>query len=400
MWAVGVLGSGLIAGSSPWAAAGTLPVLSSSTILSGTVLRDGRPDRSARVTIVVWPTAQVLAAMTGGASVRTLRMPAVAVNGDGAFAARLVATRLPAGYVDPDGAVDYDAVVADTSAQLTYSSSATVAVDSAAMAAWRPVSGGSGPERITADLGHRSGVATAMPVSAFARPGAMPTAGAIPVAYRIPKVPVAGVTIKAEKPNIGAPCHWLKDTSVATKLDQKELWTYVYGWAGAKVTAAETTGTSHGLGIALKVGSGAWGASGTSTLDEATGSGRTVGGIVDKAIYNRVTLTEFGHPCTGHPNQYRWQATSLYALISDQVSVGHPIGRGCQHYSSGDFAKDNTANITWTNGLDITGVLNVSSHAGWNSSTKLVWSFTAASDLCGNSTLGPVVSWQVEAHRQ
>ena len=134
-------------------------------------------------------------------------------------------------------------------------------------------------------------------------------------------------------------------------------------------------------------------------MNEAVGDGRTVDGVVDKELDNRVNMTRYQRKRAGQKTKQKWVATSTYALISDQRSVSHWKGTACVTYSDGSYTKDNTRNVTWTNGLSIGGVLDVTAQSGWTRNTKLSWKFKAKTRLCGNSSNGPVQSWQVEAHK-
>ena len=191
-------------------------------------------------------------------------------------------------------------------------------------------------------------------------------------------------------------CHWVANGT--SRPGSTEHWADVFGWVGAKATVEETTGTSHGLGVALQVGTGSWGASGSSTLDEATGTGRSEPNVWDVSVHNRVNYTGYTYACAPHPDQHKLVATGTYSLLSSDTNITHWIGTGCQIYNSGSYWKDSVSNATYSTGVTLSGVINVSAHAGWTSTTKTEWVINSPTRVCGNSTSRPDSSWKVEAH--
>lgn len=383
------LASALLVHMAPEVNAAEVLVPSSNGVLSGSVVRNGQVAEGASVTMIAWPTPQAFSRLTRGKIVPTLTLSRTASNAHGELQLDVSPASLPPQYKDLDGAVNFDVVMSDGQTSMSYSSRASIVGASSGEAHWRSaLTNMDVDEHIVADL-----VIFRVTTSNASRSTANQSLSTGPVSrhYQIPTQEVpSGVNATRDVQS----CHWVAG---ATKTNQEELWTYAYGWSGATVEAKEEQGTSHHLGIALQVGTGSWGSSGTATLDEANSTGRTQSGLIDKAVHNRVNHTEYTYACIRHTTQHKWSPTSSYALITDLGSLGHWYGSYCTNYTAGTFTTHNVTNETWTNGMNISGVLNVSSQAGWTSDTELEWTIKSSSQFCGNSSSGIDNSWQVEA---
>lgn len=168
------------------------------------------------------------------------------------------------------------------------------------------------------------------------------------------------------------------------RTNRLESFVNVYGWSGAKAEVIQGSGTAHTMGIGFNYDGNGWGANGTSKVEITTTDERNQPNVVDATARNRVNYRDFKNPC----NDILTKPVEIASLMptADFLYAPHKDFNGvCASYTGGSYTKAQGTNATFTAGVDV-GPISVSAQSGYNTDTKVIWRFTAASKLCGNTS--------------
>lgn len=132
--------------------------------------------------------------------------------------------------------------------------------------------------------------------------------------------------------------------------------------------------------------------SGTSTISLNASASR--GGVIDATAWNKSNYREYIYSC--RPG-YELRPISVNSLLFQWTFWPHEIYATCTTYTGGTYTKGNGTNVTYSTGVNL-GSGSVSAQSGWNSDTKVSWTVTKKTKLCGSSSVGWVSSARAEAH--
>ncbi len=193
------------------------------------------------------------------------------------------------------------------------------------------------------------------------------------------------------KPQVPATCVTSKQNVLYTNVD--EIFMAAYGWSGTHATVTQGATSTHTLGVAVKVGTGGWAASGSAGFSESQGSSATQSGIADAYVHNALNYRQYQTVCTGQLVRDTLRAESTYDYLSNFTFAPHINYATCVTKSAGAVVVKNTAtDLTFGAGVSLPVELSVSAQSGWNTTTQATWKTTATTKLCGNSTTGWVNS--------
>lgn len=384
------LGISLAAASAPpaeaaWSASGADP--ENPSAIQGVVARSGVPVRGADVLVVAWPTQEVLDKLTDGEQVPTYSVANVKTDAAGRYAVPLDLASLPADVATEDGQVDVDIIVADKKSEMQWGVS--LLSDSAGGdEIWVAAKGAEvdDPEGVemTFDLGTGAVTDSTMPPSELVNNEGVQLSGAA-AANQMRVTPSKRSTADAlladrdGSMSAMAPtnCRWLATNTYQG--NRRESFVFVRGVLNAKAVLYQVRGSSHTLGIAHKSNDGGWGQSGTLTRSFENES--VQGGIVGtKKYYNHVRYRKYTYTCGGSS----WRPNNEQEAIAGHVVVPAQNYNHCTtHGKEYKFTKTNGKNATLSAGVDLS-MINVSAQSGWNSTTKIKWSFTGRAKICWN----------------
>lgn len=184
--------------------------------------------------------------------------------------------------------------------------------------------------------------------------------------------------------------------------NNRERFMNVYGWSGArpKVSQAVSASSSHTLGVGYKANSGGWGANGTTSISISSSAGQTTGALLNHGIYNSVNyrLWNCGLP---ENNTYvvgkELRPAGFYDIFNEPfLGLSHAnYTLGCVTKSSGVVWKNSGTNATFSAGVT-TPLMSLSARSGYNTGTKISFTVTAKSKICGNSASGWISASQVD----
>ncbi|MFN8168527.1 MAG: hypothetical protein U0S36_07060 [Candidatus Nanopelagicales bacterium] len=363
-------------------------------LLTGVVTKDGMPVAGATVVAVAWPNAATLSRLKEGQRVDTAVVARGTTDASGSFSIR-VKPGLLRKYQDSAGAADLQFVVADSTRELTLAftrrngENRAVALD---LGVTRPsVKYADTPLSLYLDSTGRAPVASSALRTSTKRSAATDALMAQPtLADGLSAVSPAPPTVAG--PSCGA---YVAGT---WRYNLPETFMRVYGWSGAKGTVTQTISSDHTLGIGIKANSadgGLWSANVGTTSTISSGDVRVTTNAVDVVMKNRVNYRDFKNPCGGVLSKP--QSIAALAPTADLTYAGHTnFTAYCTTYTGGSYEKSTGSNVTYTAGIDI-GPVSVSAKAGYDTDTKLMFTFTAKTKFCGNSSTGIVNSSQVDA---
>lgn len=360
-------------------------------VLSGQLLSEGTPV-AGDVTVLAWPTAESLAKLKKGQHASVVVVQQLRTGNDGRFGVSVDPAELPAGYATGRGQVDLEVLMATGGRQASWFTSAMrrAAYGSTAATRGKVVSTWSLPTV------RREGVPLRFDLSG----GSLDFDGAKSKKNSVNQLAVASVGARSQVARAGQSAVTPMETCVVTAdktyTNIKEEFASIFAWSGAKGTVDFNTGSDHTLGIALGSSSG-WKQSGTGSI--STSAGATVTGVVNKVAVNKVNYRDYYNSCT--PYTYR-KPLSFYALLPS-ASFGsissYKFSGGCATYLAGASVwKKQGTNVTYSAGVPL-GVANVSAQSGWNNETKLTWTITEKTKICGSKSSGWVDSPEVDARK-
>ena len=372
----------------------------SSSIASGVVANNGRPQAGADVVLIAWPSQKVLDRAPEGGTAPLHVVGSATTDQFGRFAIDIDPARLPAWTKDRKARVDLELQVANASRQL-YFNYTVVAVPRVQRArtgaAWAAVAGASGSRPGAApnmrfDLGRATAWDVANNPATWLDEHGQPYGEAR--AEQAAKVAVTKRTGRMDA------LLRRRDDCQATVgpliPNLREHFLNVYAWSGAKGKVTQSAGVDHTLGVGVKVsGQSSWGESGTNT--ESFSASASQGNVVNSSAWNRVNYRDYGNTCS--VVTYR-RPVGFYDLLSnDWAPVSHPrFTASCSTKLKGaDWDTGSAKNRTYATGMDI-GPISVSAQSGYTARMNLHFDFTQKSRICGNSGEGLVASSEVETH--
>ena len=361
-------------------------------------MRDGKPI-DGEMMVQIWPSSDSLVGLKDGDAVATPVIQRGPVR-SGKFSVALDPAKVPAAFKGASGRVELQITVTDGQDEATWFTSALRSnQDSLASSGnrqgWVPASDrrSAKPDTVAFDLGRRTADSMASPRSKQVKLDGgtgltlESTLAVGPKNARTWAEPVADNIV-------AAPTETCVTTAGSVVYNLPEYFAKVFAWSGAKGTVDFDTGSDHELGVGIGKSTG-WSASGTSGI--STGSGATVGSVVDANAVNRVNYRDYNNSCSAWTTRKPY---NFYALIpgGQFTYAGHVNYSYCAGpYVSGKTVwKNQGTNITFGSGVDI-GPINVSAQSGWNTGTKVAFTMTARTRVCGSSSSGWVSSPVMDA---
>jgi hypothetical protein len=402
----------LIAGS---AAADTRPAVDHDTVLSGVITSHGSPVAGAAIYLIAWPNDEVLEQLEVEQDVTSVVVATGTSDHAGRFAISLAPATVGPQHTEADGDVHLEVVIADERQELTWFFTATRSdnnvnggatwtnrfIEQSAVAT--RLDEGKAPTHIDVDFGTSAAsvVEEGNEPATWIGPddeelgveaGAL--ASLVPVTEPQLEILFGDEPRPLDMPT--CPLAWKKTDNV--QRNRMERYVRSVGTAQVRPTVTQETGTSHKLGVALKIGTGDW-YSGSSSHTLKTGAEAVwpyPGPGLSHYLYNRVNYRQYRKVCNTH-TRYQWRRDSWYALATDRVSVSRPnswTSAGCQRHRStaGTRSKFEGKNATYSQGVDL-NVVNVTSQASYDAGVKITWRFVKDSvhdggRLCSSNSEG------------
>ncbi len=356
-------------------------------IARGVVTYNGSPVSGATVHAYLWPNGPTLVGEADGAEVPIFELNATTTDVTGHYYVSMASPgSIPAMYQETDGSVSVEVDVISggrymtTSDSVTYSSTAGVWKDAETGVS---VASGSGQ---ALDFG----------------------AGTSQNTYKFDEggntLDSAAMTYQGDATTTAAgagTCTW---SAGAMHYGRPEHFMNVNSWTGAKGRVAESSSSTHTLGIGVTSdGFSTLKAGGTVTVALSSNSETTVSasGLVDQSLGNKVNDRDFSLVCPlGPTGDGRRRPVSTYMFLDG--SLQHGISHtyyfsSCGQLKAGQTFHTTTAHqATIAHGFDL-GPINVSAQSGFGNSVQL--SFTATKDgfVCGSSDAGPVNSGKLDS---
>lgn len=387
--------------------------IDATTMISGAVTKDGTPFTQADVTLVAWPNQEELTMLGDGERVNTEIVGRASTDSVGRFAISLDPSTIGSAYTGADGEVDIELVVADSDNELVWYFTAVRAtpelarkgnawgnprVDQKSLAGWWAE--GLGPAHVIVDLGKTPSV-----VERGNEPStwvddnneslSIPEAKAAAQAAIQPRRVELNedAMLEEEEEELGA--YWCATSTYYTGIS--EAFVNSIGTVQGKPYVAQTTSSSHTLGIAYKSGSSAsWTQNGTKTV--TTGASADNHLTYSGRVYNRVKYRKWV-PCGFVFGKELRRVHVITSLNDYVVSIARPAWNYCSStiYRSGSNSKVQGSNATFSSGVSL-GVISVSSNASFTSNTKIRWQFSSTgAKLCGSNSNGWVSAPQARA---
>ncbi len=334
--------------------------------VTGTVVRGVAPVEGADVSVSVWPSDRVLAALPDGAPVTLISLGTTRTDSRGAYAVSSALADVPADYREADGSLSVE-----------------VDVTSAAGATqWNSTVGGSAPlsRADSFDLAgsvREDGVQTALAVTAPASGATSAAAGAAP-------------------DNGGPTCHW---AATSTYKQATEFYGQADGAPGVWAHLTQTATSTHTLGIAVEGSNGAWSGSGSSSVSVTSGtSSSTSSTNYSMRWYNTINYRGYNWICTSGSVKHTYRAVSTYGRNSEWHQVTHPYYGYCINQRSGtNQIRHLETSYTNSGGVSL-GFVSVNAELTWGSDVTEEIKFLTASQYCGTAAQGPEQSARVEGH--
>lgn len=371
----------------------------SDTALTGAVVFDGVPT-TATITVIAWPTSPELEGLEEGETVGTKLVDRFETDKDGRFSVVVDPAQLDSSQRGRDGQVDLELVVQAGSRQATWFTSVVerqvepaAITNERARSAWAPATSPTdGPQEVQFDLAN--GIVDVGQV-VFAVDDSEPASKAKAEVPSINQLAVLDIEKSLSVAGEFEPyaCPW---TAGTFHYDITERFANVFAWSGAKGIVVFESGSSHTLGIALKSGS-TWSASGTGTI--STSSGAEANNVVNARAVNKVNYRDYTN-CANHVQR---RPVSFFALLPGgsfpQVSHTNFAYCGSSTYAPAQkIWKTKGKNATFSTGVSL-GPISVSAQSGWTQQTKLTWSITQTTKVCGSTAVGWVESPELDARK-
>lgn len=333
---------------------------------------NGRPV-SGQVSVVAWPRPEVMATLDVGDTVKTAPVAKATVGADGRFALRVDPAASLKEFMLPDGTVNFDlwAETADGWSLFSF------------------------PRALYPGV-----------VPAWVDPQALgSTAEPAPQILEVTLRSQARTVDSHEPATAPAPASdkACVDTVVATYNGRVGIVGEVYPGPHATADFQYINGSSSTLGVGFDAAggpvtftaSGTTAMSSTGTIDYPTQAANKRTVFQSTFGYQNVQKQIFGSAgCIQQGNQvrpYRWDGGALsYAAAST------PSAPNCSPVSAvpATLTKDTANAITFSNGLEISGVIGIdlSLKTGFNTSTKIKHVFSSVGQLCGSDASWPSAS--------
>ncbi len=359
------------------------------------------------VVAIVWPSQEELAKLRQGEAVPTLPVTAVRSAASGAFSIHLDPSSLPERYRGDKGQIDVQLIAGDSQTEMEWNFSARpqsetqrwAGVDTSPKALPAANAGAAllrmdlQSGRVTNSLDDPSTwrdaknqpltVGTVQQHSrAATRPRSSQIESALATIQRRSVGSMAGLAVPTDI------CIY---SAGAIYYHRPEYFLKAYAWSGAMATVSQSYGVDHKLGIGLKSYSG-WTSSGTSTISLNASGSR--GGVADATVFNAVNYRDYNNSCSAFTTRKPY---GVYAMLTNYTYAPHVNFTACTRYTGGTYSKVQGVNVTYGSGVDISG-FSVSAQSGHNSESKISWTVTRGTRLCGSSSVGWVSSSQAEAH--
>jgi hypothetical protein len=369
-----------------WAVAGadTVGAISlNQAVVSGAVLRDGKPVSGATIQTLVWPNTDTLTALADGAPVPTRQLPASKTDGTGRFVVTLADGNLPASYLDAKGRSQIELQVSDGGGRVVWSFTARPKASG-----WTSVgqqnAGSSAAESVAIDVGATPTVTVLSDSGADGLAnGSMSAKDAVAIG-----TPEA-TTVLPDVPNPPA-CQYYGSTWLYNRV---EPFAHVYPGSKAPATIYQSYNVDHTVGIAL-TGAHGWlggSAGGSRTISLGASGARTL--TYNATAFNSLNFRDYKNSCG-------WtirQAMSVYAILSRIDAASEPDFTYCGFATSGDYVKHKGNNITFRNDVNV-GPVSVDAQSGWSEETDIKWHVTSFTGICGPTAIGWVEGPEAEAN--
>lgn len=348
-------------------------------LLVGTVTSAGEPDDAATVKVSLFPVAPARG-FKPGATVDLLELPPVAAAADGSYVILAPTARDLRGYVDQWGRVNMTVLVDDGTLVTSHTESTAVPADVPTTTARSRYAhrAPAAPATFDVDLGDGTVHET------MGQPGSETRTATV---ARVADFDAAQSEFARKHP--------CTKTFGKKHYDKRERFMYVNNWVGAKAKITQGSGTTHTLGIGMKLAGKGWSASGDYTSSVSTSNQATRGNVVDRWIRNSVNTQDVHYRgLCEYPGQRTERRTySIHTLI-DGVSIRPTLPEmdspaGCQRRGRDyGYTKDSTSNMTVSGGLDLSTV-KVSALSGWDRETSFTIDVDKATKECWSNAEGP-----------
>lgn len=189
--------------------------------------------------------------------------------------------------------------------------------------------------------------------------------------------------------------------------NNRERFMAVYGWTGAKakISQALSSSSSHTVGIGYKLNVGPWSVSGSATQTISTGSAQTITGITNAFIHNSINYRRWN--CSEANDNIAIVGTEIrpagfYDIFNEPNTIALHVNHtlGCVNKSAGtSVVKTAGTNQTFSAGVT-TPFINLSARSGFNQGTRLEFTVTAPSKVCGNSSQGWLAASNIDVRSQ
>jgi hypothetical protein len=387
--ALGIAAPGIAGAGADLAAEDNAPV-----VATGRVTKDGKAVGEADIVAMALPNQASAIAAKEGDIAETRIIARARTGSDGRFQIRLDPSELGPNQVGDDGQVDIELVAADAEREISWHFTAT-----------RPNGGAGDPTRSGVES-RRSWSTSAADLERRSRPAEIAIDfGANPTVSEETDPPTQWVQADGQPAASSAASVVTvpRSTSFSTVAapscyPQWKKWHYgrdeafvnLYAWSGAMGTVSQVNGVDHTLGVGYGVsgGKGSWSQSGTRTISLSAGAER--GGIADATVYNRINYRDLGW--TNLPEcrnmAIRRLPISVHSLLTKYTYARHVNFGNCTHgYTGGTYWKSKGKNITFGAGANI-GPINVSAQSGYNGESKIAWTVTRRTSICGSTPEG------------
>ncbi|WP_020017914.1 hypothetical protein [Promicromonospora sukumoe] len=360
-------------------------------VVSGTVTRAGSP-AVADILAVAWPEGAVLDKIPDEGAVRMVTLAAAKSATSGDYSISVDLDKVPVDYIDDSGQVDVDLLIADDTAEATWSFSLV-----REPAGWTTATSESGEGLdVSVDLESGQVKDSSIDVDSMVDSDFDPVDTGAAQEQTTTAVETRSAVfdqrLAAYKSAEFAPLEPICDTvRSATTHTARERWALSQGTTNVAVTAKQSRDLSHTLGVAIK-GSSGWKMSGT--LAKKT----TVSGEDGpyRAVYyhtNTVRYRDYKNSCTGKITRSRPEA--ITDIFSGLTNVPRKNWTTCVTKSSGTYTKETEKNATISGAVKVHAELTA--QAGWGTKASLAFKFTGPSRLCGSNGKSWVSAPQVVA---
>jgi hypothetical protein len=356
---------------------------SGSTLLVGRVTSVGDPAAGAVVSASVFP-AFPGKGFKPGTVVHPLELPDVVTDDQGSYTVALPEGQDLGGYVDRWGRMDVTVVISDGTNISWYRETTRV------------------PTGALAGTGPRSRFAKSAPEHAPSLAMDLGTGGVVETlgTDNVSKSPLAHVVaVDSERAvsarQSAAARHPCRTTLGAKHYGKPERFMYVNNWAGAKATVTQGSGTTHTLGIAMKLAGEGWSADGGYTKSISTSNHATQKNVVDRWVKNKVNYQDVKIEglCEYPGQRTESRPYSMHTLISGLTNTPFlPELRNpaeCQRRGKNyGYTKNETSNLTVSRGVDL-GTVKVQAHSGWSRETSFTIDVDRPTKECWSNVDGP-----------